>query len=107
MKLSKKILYSNIFFLVLPCFFLFLWIVMLIQEDSERKLDEAKLLLLERVNETISTNLRNIQVYSDFLYGNKELNKLLSMNNFNNEYESLKTDNLIKQPCKEFCSLWR
>ena len=96
MKLSKKILYSNIFFLVLPCFFLFLWIVMLIQEDSERKLDEAKLLLLERINETISTNLRNIQVYSDFLYGNKELNKLLSMNNFNNEYESLKTDNLIK-----------
>ena len=96
MKLSKKILYSNIFFLVLPCFILFLWIVMLIQKDGERKLDEAKLLLLERINETISTNLKNVQVYSDFLYGNKELNKLLSMNNYRNEYESLKTDNLIK-----------
>jgi hypothetical protein len=95
-KLSKKILYSNIFFLVLPCFILFLWIVLLIQEDGERKLDEAKLLLLERINETISTNLKNVQVYSDFLYGNKELNKLLSMNDYKNEYESLKTDNLIK-----------
>lgn len=96
MKLSKKIFYFNIFFLVLPCFILFLWIIMLIQEDGERKLDEAKLLLLERINETISTNLKNVQVYSDFLYGNKELNKLLSINDFYSEYESLKTDNLIK-----------
>lgn len=95
MKLQHKILATNMFFFVLPCLVVCLSIVSLIHAEGNRRLNQARIVVLNQIDGSLDQYLNSILLRMENILGDYEMNRLISKIKFENEYEEITTKNSI------------
>lgn len=95
-KLQRKILITNIFLFVIPCLLLSLYIVFFINAEGNRKLNQSKIVILNQINSRLENYLLNAVAYAENFSNNFEMNKLISIVDFRDEYEAIQAKRKIQ-----------
>lgn len=97
MRLQHRILLTNLLSFVLPCLVLCMGIISVINTEGNRRLNQSRIVILNQINNGLENYLNNIVVYSENIMGNFEVNRLISKENFQNEYEYITTRRTIAE----------
>lgn len=97
MRLQHRILVTNMCFFVLPCLILCVCIVSLINTEGNRRLNQSRIVILNQINTSMENYLNSIVMYSESIMGDYEINRLISKENFQNEYERVTTTRTITE----------
>lgn len=97
MRLQHRILVTNMCFFVLPCLILCVCIVSLINTEGNRRLNQSRIVILNQINTSMENYLNSIVMYSESIMGDYEINRLISKENFQNEYERVTTTRAITE----------
>lgn len=96
LKLRQKILISNLILFVLPCLFLSWQMVSFARQEGNQRLNQAKLVILNQINDSMDAMFTNIMTYSDFFFSNQEVNRLLSRSRFDSDYQAMALDKEVQ-----------
>ena len=78
MRLQHRILVTNMCFFVLPCLILCVGIISVINTESNRRLNQSRIVILNQINTSMEYYLNSIVMYSENFMGNYEINRLIS-----------------------------
>lgn len=97
MRLQHRILVTNMCFFVLPCLILCVGIISVINTEGNRRLNQSRIVILNQINTSMENYLNSVVMYSENLMGNYEINRLISKEKFQNEYERVTTKRTITE----------
>lgn len=97
MRLQHRILVTNMCFFVLPCLILCVGIISVINTESNRRLNQSRIVILNQINTSMEYYLNSIVMYSENFMGNYEINRLISKEKFQSEYERVTTRRTITE----------
>lgn len=97
MRLQHRILVTNMCFFVLPCLILCVGIISVINTEGNRRLNQSRIVILNQINTSMENYLNSVVMYSENLMGNYEINRLISKEKFQNEYDRVTTKRTITE----------
>ncbi len=97
LKLQKKILCLNMILLVIPCLILMFLLLYVVGSDRNRCLNQSRLVILNQIDAGLDCIFYDIIIGSDFFYSNEEMNRLISRETYDSEYERLLSTKRIRE----------
>lgn len=101
LRLGQKILLSNLVLFVVPCMVLMLLLFHLVQTGANERLNSSKLVILNQIDRSMEDMFQDIVSYTNYFYCNRELNRLISLGDFENAYEELVVQKNIRSYFRE------